>query len=108
MCDFWIEAGGRANDCDGGIGIEAVENTSGGDLREKDESGMLNETCGIVTWWMGMEEERVIYLAAANDKHVLALDLPGEDKAASALDFGESVVLRAHSASHSQMRQRGC
>jgi hypothetical protein len=38
------------------------------------------------------------YLAAANDQHILGLDLPGEDEAASALNLWELVLLCAHAA----------
>lgn len=37
--------------------------------------------------------EGFTYLAAADDQHVLSLDLPGEDEAASALDLWELVLL---------------
>ena len=37
--------------------------------------------------------EGFTYLAATNDQHVLGLDLPGEDEAASALDLWKLVLL---------------
>lgn len=47
---------------------------------------------GVVTGPdFGMEE--FTYLAAADDQHVLGLDLPGEDEAAPALDLWELVLL---------------
>ena len=96
MCYFWVEAGRGAYDCDGGIGVEAVEDASGCDLmreeEEEEESGVFGETI----WGgggAGLGMEGFTYLAAADDQHVLGLDLPGEDEAASALDLWELVLL---------------
>lgn len=32
MGDFWVQAGDGADNCDAGVGIEDIEDTTGGDL----------------------------------------------------------------------------
>lgn len=50
---------------------------------------------GVVTG-PDLRMEGFTYLAAADDQHILGLDLPGEDEAASALDLWELVLFCAH------------
>jgi len=76
--DFGAEAGGGRNDGYVGVGIEAVVDAAGGDL-------FLSIFWSMVTMVLLKET----YLAAADDKHLLALDLPGNYEAAAALDLGK-------------------
>lgn len=68
ICDFFIEAGAGADDGNFGIGVEDIEDATGGDL------GRLNSTLSVE------KREMKTYLTAANNENVLITNLPCEDE----------------------------
>jgi len=77
--DLFVQARRRADDGDVGIGIEAVEDSSGSDLGVLVSGDRAAAAVGFS------------YFTSADHKDLLVLDLPCKDQAAAGLHFGERL-----------------